>query len=234
MEDVEVQLLQATRPEVGDEVTVLWYGEEYMCKVTMVEDTRVKVHYKGNNAGHDQWVPLSKPGGGAVAVRKDLVQLHKQHKSKPVVGEEVTVLWNSEEYKCTVKMVEDTRVKVNYKGYNADHDQWVLLSKPPGGGALAVRRDLFREPSTEAYSNGPLVVDGFIIEEQVVEEAEEEEQSYLLSQDEKLECAVCGEMFSRGHFKPAIKHWKEQHGLRRQGPNLNLDLLSLISAGYLK
>ena len=86
----------------------------------------------------------------------------------------------------------------------------------------------------EAYSNGPLVVDGFIIEEQVVEEAEEEEQSYLLSQDEKLECAVCGEMFSRGHFKPAIKHWKEQHGLRRQGPNLNLDLLSLISAGYLK
>ena len=165
MEDVEVQLLQATRPEVGDEVTVLWYGEEYMCKVTMVEDTRVKVHYKGHNAGHDQWV---------------------------------------------------------------------LLSKPPGGGALAVRRDLFREPSTEAYSNGPLVVDGFIIEEQVVEEAEEEEQSYLLSQDEKLECAVCGEMFSRGHFKPASKHWKEQHGLRKQGPYLNLDLLSLISAGYLK
>ena len=85
----------------------------------------------------------------------------------------------------------------------------------------------------EAFSNGPLVVDGFIIEEQVVEEVEEEEQSYLLSQ-EKLVCAVCGEMFSRGHFKPAIKHWKEQHGLRRQGPNLNLDLLSLISAGYLK
>jgi len=86
----------------------------------------------------------------------------------------------------------------------------------------------------EAYSNGPLVVDGFIIEEQVVEEAEEEEQSYLLSQDEKLECAVCGEMFSRRHFKPASKHWKEQHGLRKQGPYLNLDLLSLISAGYLK
>jgi len=86
----------------------------------------------------------------------------------------------------------------------------------------------------EANSNGPLVVDGFIIEEQVVEEAEEEEQSYLLSQDEKLECAVCGEMFSRGHFKPASRHWKEQHGLRKQGPYLNLDLLSLISAGYLK
>ena len=124
--------MQTTRPEVGDQVTVLWNGEEYKCTVKMVEDTRVKVHYKGNNAGHDQWVPLSKPGGGAVAVRKDLVQLHKQHKSKPVVGEEVTVLWNSEEYKCTVKMVEDTRVKVNYKGYNADHDQWVLLSKQPG------------------------------------------------------------------------------------------------------
>ena len=86
----------------------------------------------------------------------------------------------------------------------------------------------------EAYSNGPLVVDGFIIEEQVVEEAEEEEQSYLLSQDEKFVCAVCGEMFSRGHFKPASKHWKEQHGLRKQGPYLNLDFLSLISAGYLK
>ena len=86
----------------------------------------------------------------------------------------------------------------------------------------------------EAYSNGPLVVDGFIIEEQVVEGAEEEEQSYLLSQDEKFVCAVCGEMFLRGHFKPASKHWKEQHGLRKQGPYLNLDLLSLISAGYLK
>ena len=149
MEDVEVQLLQATRPEVGDEVTVLWYGEEYMCKVTMVEDTRVKVHYKGNNAGHDQWVPLSKPGGGAVAVRKDLVQLHKQHKSKPVVGEEVTVLWNGEEYKCTVKMVEETKVKVHAKGFNARYDQWVPLSKPLAGEALAVRKELFKEPSTE-------------------------------------------------------------------------------------
>ena len=86
----------------------------------------------------------------------------------------------------------------------------------------------------EANSNGPLVVDGFIIEEQVVEEAEEEEQSYLLSQDEKLECAVCGEKFSRGHLKPARRHWKEQHGLRKQGPYLNLDLLSLNSACYLK
>ena len=45
--------MQATRPEVGDEVTVLWYGKEYKCTVTMVEDTRVKVHYKGFNAGHD-------------------------------------------------------------------------------------------------------------------------------------------------------------------------------------
>ena len=86
----------------------------------------------------------------------------------------------------------------------------------------------------EAYSNGPLVVDGFIIEEQVVEEAEEEEQSYWFSQDEKFKCAVCGEKFSRGHFKPASRHWKEQHGLRKQEPYLNLDLLSLISAGYLK
>ena len=79
MDDVEVQLLQATRPEVGDEVTVLWYGEEYMCKVTMVEDTRVKVHYKGNNAGHDQWVPLSKQPGDFFKdleswTRKDLAE----------------------------------------------------------------------------------------------------------------------------------------------------------------
>ena len=73
MDNVEVQLLQTTRPEVGDQVTVLWNGEEYKCTVTMVEDTRVKVHYKGYNARHDQWVPLSKPlGGEALAVRKDL------------------------------------------------------------------------------------------------------------------------------------------------------------------
>ena len=79
MDDVEVQLLQATRPEVGDEVTVLWYGKEYMCKVTMVEDTRVKVHYKGHNAGHDQWVLSSKPPGDFFKdleswTRKDLAE----------------------------------------------------------------------------------------------------------------------------------------------------------------
>ena len=51
---MEVQLLQATRPEVGDEVTVLWNGLEYKCTVTMVEDTRVKVHYKGWSACYDQ------------------------------------------------------------------------------------------------------------------------------------------------------------------------------------
>ena len=71
--------MQATRPEVGDEVTVLWYGEEYMCKVTMVEDTRVKVHYKGYNAGHDQWVLLSKQPGDFFKdleswTRKDLAE----------------------------------------------------------------------------------------------------------------------------------------------------------------
>ena len=140
MDDVEVQLLHTTRHEVGDEVTVLWNGEEYKCTVKMVEETKVKVHAKGFNARYDQWVPLSKPPGGeALAVRKDLVQLHEQHKSKPVVGEEVTVLWNGKEYKCTVTTVEDTRVKVHAKGYNARYDQWVSLSKPPGGGALAVR-----------------------------------------------------------------------------------------------
>ena len=40
-------------------------------------------------------------------------------------------------------------MKVHYKGYNARHDQWVPLSKPLGGEALAVRRNLFKEPSTE-------------------------------------------------------------------------------------
>ena len=44
-----------------------------------------------------------------------------------------------------VTMVEENKVKVHYKGFNARHDQWVPLSKPPGGEALAVRK----EPSTE-------------------------------------------------------------------------------------
>merc|ERR1712107_954053 len=79
----------------------------------------------------------------------DDVEVQLLHTTRPEVGDEVTVLWNGEEYKCTVKMVEDTKVKVHYKGYNAGHDQWVPLSKPPGGEALAVRKDPFKEPSTE-------------------------------------------------------------------------------------
>ena len=79
----------------------------------------------------------------------DSVDVRLLHKSKPEVGEEVTVLWDGEEYKCKVRMVEDTRVKVHYKGWSACYDQWVSLPKPQGGEAVAVRKDLFREPSTE-------------------------------------------------------------------------------------
>ena len=125
---------------------------------------------------------------------------------------------------------ERTRMKGKL-AHNSDSTACRLPAIPEGYNS---GRGINLSEDGEANSNGPLVVDGFIIEEQVVEEAEEEEQSYLLSQDEKFECAVCGEMFSRGHFKPASTHWKEQHGLRKQGPYLNLDLLSLISAGYLK
>ena len=55
-----------------------------------------------------------------------------------------------------VTMVEENKVKVHYKGFNARHDQWVPLSKPPGGEALAVRKDLFKEPSTEPEEDLPL------------------------------------------------------------------------------
>ena len=65
----KVRLLQ-----VGEEVTELGFGEEYKCKVVEKEDMlRVKVHYKGWSAGHDDWVSLPKSQGGReVAVRKDL------------------------------------------------------------------------------------------------------------------------------------------------------------------
>ena len=70
----KVQFLHKTNPEVGEEVTDLLFGEEYKCKVVEKEDMlRVKVHYKGWSAGHDDWVSLPKSrGGGEVAVRKDL------------------------------------------------------------------------------------------------------------------------------------------------------------------
>ena len=70
----KVRLLHKTNPEVGEEVTELGFGEEYKCKVVEKEDMlRVKVHYKGWSAGHDDWVSLPKSqGGGEVAVRKDL------------------------------------------------------------------------------------------------------------------------------------------------------------------
>ena len=70
----KVQFLHKTNPEVGEEVTELGFGEEYKCKVVEKEDMlRVKVHYKGWSAGHDDWVSLPKSqGGGEVAVRKDL------------------------------------------------------------------------------------------------------------------------------------------------------------------
>ena len=65
-----------TNPEVGEKVTELGFGEEYKCKVVEKEKKdmlRVKVHYKGWSAGHDDWVSLPKSqGGGEVAVRKDL------------------------------------------------------------------------------------------------------------------------------------------------------------------
>ena len=55
----KVQFLHKTNPEVGEEVTELWFGEEYKCKVVEKEDMlRVKVHYKGWSAGHDDWVSL--------------------------------------------------------------------------------------------------------------------------------------------------------------------------------
>ena len=76
--------------------------------------------------------------------------------TRPEVGDEVTVLWGGLEYKCTVKMVEETKVKVHAKGFNARYDQWVPLSKPLGGEALAVRKDLFKEPSTEPEEDLPL------------------------------------------------------------------------------
>ena len=87
-EKKKVQLLHKTNPELGEEETELWFGEEYKCKVVEKEDMlRVKVHYKGWSAGHDDWVSLPKSlprsqvlaqavrksqGGRGVAVRKDL------------------------------------------------------------------------------------------------------------------------------------------------------------------
>ena len=70
----KVQFLHKTNPEVGEEVTELWFGEEYKCKVVEKGDMlRVKVHYKGWSAGHDDWVSLPKSQGGrGVAVRKNL------------------------------------------------------------------------------------------------------------------------------------------------------------------
>ena len=41
----KVQFLHKTNPEVGEEVTELWFGEEYKCEVVEKEDMlRVKVH----------------------------------------------------------------------------------------------------------------------------------------------------------------------------------------------
>ena len=72
----KVRLLHKTNPEVGEEVIELGFGEEYKCKVVEKEKKdmlRVKVHYKGWSAGHDDWVSLPKSqGGGEVAVRKNL------------------------------------------------------------------------------------------------------------------------------------------------------------------
>ena len=77
---------------------------------------------------------------------------------------------------------------------------------------------------------GPLVVDGFTIEEEVVEEeAEEFGHPHC---DEKLKCAICDKMFGSGGFNQAVLHLKGQHGVRGFGMQLNLSMLKLISAGY--
>ena len=48
-EKKKVQLSHKTNPEVGEETTELWFGEEYKCKVVEKGDMlRVKVHYKGS------------------------------------------------------------------------------------------------------------------------------------------------------------------------------------------
>ena len=49
-------------------------------------------------------------------------------------GDEVTVSWGGDEFKCKVVEVKAGAVKVHYVGWGAGHDEWVSIEgedKPP-------------------------------------------------------------------------------------------------------
>ena len=62
---MDVRLLNPGKAEVGKEVAVLYEGKEYKCKVEEVKQGKVKVHYDGYNAGHDDWI-------SSIWVRRDI------------------------------------------------------------------------------------------------------------------------------------------------------------------
>ena len=46
-------------------------------------------------------------------------------RGKADVGDEVTVFWKGEEFKCKVVEVKEGAVKVHYVGWGAVYDEWV-------------------------------------------------------------------------------------------------------------
>ena len=111
---MDVPLLSPGKAEVGKEMTVLYRGLEYKCKVEEVKLGEVKVQVR--------W---SAELITSIWVRRYPMDVRLLNPGEADVGKEVAVLYEGKEYKCKVLEVKQGKVKVHYVGYNAGYDEWL-------------------------------------------------------------------------------------------------------------
>ena len=114
LDNMDVPLLSPGKAEVGKEMTVLYRGLEYKCKVEEVKLGEVKVQVR--------W---SAELITSIWVRRYPMDVRLLNPGEADVGKEVAVLYEGKEYKCKVLEVKQGKVKVHYVGYNAGYDEWL-------------------------------------------------------------------------------------------------------------